>query len=149
MATARNPYDPVYSNAYDARSYDFLVGYPFGEYTDQQATKLPGRFNVDWLETASQHIITAEVPGMNKEDIKVQVEDGQALEISYERIRKKTEEADKWHRSECLSGKCMRKFALPDNAAADQVNARLENGLLIVMMGKKVNDKIKPVEIAG
>ncbi|KAH7847696.1 hypothetical protein Vadar_029175 [Vaccinium darrowii] len=94
---------------------------------------------VDWKETTKAHVFVADLPGLKKEDVKVEVSDG-LLQISGER---KVEEEDdrkednKWHRVERCRGKFSRSFRLPDNAKADEVKASMENGVLTVTVPKQ------------
>lgn len=43
--------------------------------------------SVDWKETATEHVFKADMPGLRKEDVRVQVEDGQTLSIGGQRRR--------------------------------------------------------------
>nr|CAD1826862.1 unnamed protein product [Ananas comosus var. bracteatus] len=78
--------------------------------------------NVDWRETDRAHIFVAELPGVRKEDVKVEVEDGNVLKISGERVEKEEQKGDTWHRMERRRGAFLRRFRLPDDANLDDVN---------------------------
>ncbi|KAL8481792.1 hypothetical protein ACS0TY_028078 [Phlomoides rotata] len=58
-------------------------------------------------------VFTADVPGLKKEEVKVEVEEGNVLQISVERNREKEEKNDTWHRVERSSGKFL---AVVENA---------------------------------
>jgi len=91
---------------------------------------------VDWKETPEAHVFKADLPGMKKEEVKVEIEDDRVLQISRERSLEKEDKNDQWHRVERSSGKFMRRFRLPENAKMDQVKAAMENGVLTVTVPK-------------
>ncbi|KAM7276600.1 hypothetical protein ACFE04_018466 [Oxalis oulophora] len=105
----------------------------------------------DWKETPEAHVIKADLPGLKKEEVKVEVEDGRVLQISGERSRENEEKNDKWHRVERCSGKFMRRFGLPDNVKIDQVKATMENGVLTITVPKEEVKKpeVKFIDISG
>ncbi|KAK4416734.1 class I heat shock protein [Sesamum alatum] len=106
---------------------------------------------IDWKETPEAHVFKADVPGLKKEEVKVEVEDGNVLQISGERTREKEEKNDTWHRLERSSGKFLRRFRLPENAKMDQIKANMENGVLTVTVPKEEVKKpeVKAIEISG
>ncbi|KAH6829601.1 HSP20-like chaperones superfamily protein [Perilla frutescens var. hirtella] len=109
---------------------------------------------VDWKETAEAHVLKADLPGMKKEEVKVEVEDGgRVLQISGERPAEKQDEEEtkneRWHRVERPCGGFRRRFYLPANAKTDEVKAAMENGVLILTIPKKEIKKpeVKQIEI--
>ncbi|KAK4416735.1 class I heat shock protein [Sesamum alatum] len=106
---------------------------------------------IDWKETPEAHVFKADVPGLKKEEVKVEVEEGNVLQISGERTREKEEKNDTWHRLERSSGKFLRRFRLPENAKMDQIKASMENGVLTVTVPKEEVKKpeVKAIEISG
>ncbi|CAI8617996.1 unnamed protein product [Vicia faba] len=106
---------------------------------------------VDWKETPEAHVFKADLPGMKKEEVKVEIEDDSVLQISGERNVEKEDKNDEWHRVERSSGKFMRRFRLPDNAKMDQVKANMENGVLTVTIPKQEVKKpeVKTIDISG
>ncbi|KAJ7542223.1 hypothetical protein O6H91_10G098600 [Diphasiastrum complanatum] len=106
---------------------------------------------VDWLETPEAHIFKADLPGLKKEDVKVQVEDGRTLQISGERKKEEVEKTDKWHRVERTQGSFLRRFRLPENAKVEEVKAKVEDGVLTVTVPKieKPKHEVKPIEISS
>ncbi|XP_028096318.1 17.8 kDa class I heat shock protein-like [Camellia sinensis] len=93
---------------------------------------------IDWKETPEANIFKADLLGMKKEEVKVEVEEGRVLQISGERSKKHEEKNDKWHCIERSSGKFRRRFRLLENAKFDQVKATMENGVLTMTVPKEV-----------
>ncbi|KMT18438.1 hypothetical protein BVRB_2g025830 [Beta vulgaris subsp. vulgaris] len=106
---------------------------------------------IDWRETPEAHEFKADLPGLKKDEVKVEVEDGQVLQISGERSKETEEESDKWHRVERSSGKFMRRFRLPDNADMEGIRANMEHGVLTVTVPKlqERQPDIKSIDISG
>ncbi|XP_057477110.1 18.2 kDa class I heat shock protein-like [Actinidia eriantha] len=142
------------SNVFDPFSLDVwdpFQGLPFvGGGADRETSAL-ANVRIDWKEKPEAHIIQADLPGLNKEEVKVEVEDCRILQISGEKKREKEEKTDKWHRVERSVGKFVRRFRLPENVRMDQIKATMENGVLNVIIPKqeKKQPEVKPIEISG
>ena len=103
--------------------------------------------SVDVSETDTQFHIEVELPGMNKEDITIDLEKSR-LTISGERKRENKEEGKNFHRLESHYGTFSRSFYLPDTINEETVNAKYENGILNITIDKS-EDKVKRnIEIA-
>lgn len=88
---------------------------------------------VDINESDKDFLITVEVPQIDKDDIKVQVQNGM-LNISGE--RKYENEDKKAHRIERYYGSFQRSFKLPDNVKEDEIHADHKNGVLYLSLPK-------------
>ncbi|XP_054795510.1 17.3 kDa class I heat shock protein-like [Prosopis cineraria] len=144
------------SNVFDPFSFD--VWDPFKDFPFPPALSTSFQENsafvstrIDWKETPEAHVFKADLPGLKKEEVKVEVEDERVLQISGERNVEKEDKNDKWHRVERSSGKFMRRFRLPENAKMDQVKASMENGVLTVTVPKTEVKKpdVKAIDISG
>ncbi|KAK9186267.1 hypothetical protein WN943_026631 [Citrus x changshan-huyou] len=93
---------------------------------------------VDWKETPEAHVFKADLPGVKKEEVKVEVEveDDRVLQISGQRKIEKEDRNDTWHRVERSSGAFSRRFRLLENVEVDQIKASMENGVLTVTVPK-------------
>ncbi|XP_051182068.1 17.9 kDa class I heat shock protein-like [Lolium perenne] len=156
------------SNVFDPFSLDLFDpfdGFPFGSgssssgggslfpsfpRTSSETVAFAGA-RIDWKETPEAHVFKADVPGLKKEDVKVEVEDGNVLQISGERNKEQEEKTDTWHRVERSCGRFLRRFRLPENARAEQIKASMENGVLTVTVPKEEAKKpeVKSVQISG
>ncbi|MCL7030241.1 hypothetical protein MKW94_007775 [Papaver nudicaule] len=139
------------SNVFDPFSLDIwdpFQGFPFS--TAKETSQLANT-RIDWKETPEAHIFRADLPGVKKEEVKVEVEEGRVLQISGERSRESEEKNDKWHRVERSSGKFLRRFRLPENAKMEEVKATMDNGVLTVCVPKVEQKKpeVKSIEIGG
>ncbi|KAK4403321.1 class I heat shock protein [Sesamum angolense] len=138
-------FDPLSMDLWDPFR-DWPVSVSSSDETSQLAAT-----RIDWKETPEAHVFKADVPGLKKEEVKVEVEEGNVLQISGERTREKEEKNDTWHRVERSSGKFFRRFRLPENAKMDQIKASMENGVLTVTVPKEEVKKaeVKAIEISG
>ena len=101
---------------------------------------------VDIKEKENEIDIKAELPGIEKDKVKVEIEDG-TLKISGEKVEEKEEKDTKYYRSERRYGKFQRMFRLPDNIDTDKIGAKFENGVLSITLPKKEVKKTKAVKI--
>ncbi|MBA0690820.1 hypothetical protein Goshw_023340 [Gossypium schwendimanii] len=144
------------SNVFDPFSLDIwdpFKDFPLSSSLTSQTPETSAFVNtrIDWKETPEAHVFKADVPGLKKEEVKVEVEDDRVLQISGERNIEKEDKNDTWHRVERSSGKFMRRFRLPENAKMDQIKASMENGVLTVTVPKLEVKKpdVKAIDISG
>jgi len=98
----------------------------------------------DILEDQDHFFIKCDLPGIKKEDVKIQFTNGK-LSISGDRQVEKEKKDRNYHRIERVTGKFFRSFQLPDLIHADQITAEFENGQLTISIPK--SEAVKPKEI--
>jgi len=101
---------------------------------------------VDIRETEDAIVVHAELPGIDKKDVKVDVKDG-VLTISGERNYKKDVKEENVHRVERSYGSFSRSFSLPTHVDVGKVQARLEDGVLEVRLPKTDTAKPKSIQV--
>ncbi|WMV45129.1 hypothetical protein MTR67_038514 [Solanum verrucosum] len=124
---------------------------PFPISTNAREVSAFANAKIDWKETPEAHVFKVDVPGIKKEEVKVEVEQGRILQISGERSREQEEKNDQWHRMERSSGKFLRRFRLPENTKTGEIKAVMENGVLTVTLPKEEEKKheVKAIDISG
>ena len=100
---------------------------------------------VDIRETEDALQMQVELPGIAKEDVKLEVKDG-VLTVSGERRYEKDVKEENVHRIERAYGHFTRSFSLPRNVNAETVEATMKDGVLHVKLPKL--DSAKPKAIA-
>jgi HSP20 family protein len=97
----------------------------------------PVRIKLDVKEDDKAYVVSAEIPGVKKEDIQVSI-DGNQVAISAEVKRHKEEkQGEKTLRTERFYGKVYRAFALAQDVDQEQAQARYENGVLELTLPKR------------
>jgi HSP20 family protein len=92
--------------------------------------------------------ITAELPGLNKDDVKLEIDNGMLL-VRGEKKEKKEEKTDKMYLLERSYGLFERSFTLPPNLDLDRAKAEFENGVLSVKVPKQAAKNGRKLEIVG
>ena len=102
---------------------------------------------VDVLESKDSYLIHAELPGMKKDDIKVEVKDG-ALVLSGERKSEKPAEGIEYRHTERVAAKFWRSFTLPETVKQDGIEASYKDGVLEIRVPKVEKAKPRQIEIS-
>ena len=102
---------------------------------------------VDIKEDDNNYLIRADVPGVDKQDIEVRLENG-VLSISGEKKTQKEEgEGTINHRTERYYGSFFRRFTLPTTVQSDKVDASYKDGVLSLTIPKAEKPKPKAIQI--
>jgi len=128
------------------RNYDFLDNFFDNLWLEEGNvnTYFP---KVDIKEDENNIIVEADLPGLDKKDINVHVENN-TLSISGSREVKKEEKEKGWHRSERQYGKFERSFYLGENVDSQKIKAEFDKGVLKISVPKKEEAKPKAIDIA-
>ncbi|NMC44835.1 MAG: Hsp20/alpha crystallin family protein [candidate division Zixibacteria bacterium] len=101
---------------------------------------------VDIAESENDYTLTFELPGIDKKDIKVGIEDG-VLTVSGERKLSREEKGENFIRTEIAGGSFSRSFTLPKTVDVAKISAEYKDGLLTVKLGKSDVAKPKQIEV--
>lgn len=101
---------------------------------------------IELSEMEKDYKLRAEIPGMSKEDIHVEVKDG-SLRMWGEKKSEKQEKGENCSYSERTYGSFERVFRLPTHADADKINAAYKNGVLELTIPKTEEAKPKQIDV--
>jgi HSP20 family protein len=150
MVWRRYPFDSMWSEMENMRaelenmfqmassSGRFL---PPGGVTDRMLPSLRGEFRVDVREHDDEVIVVADLPGVEKEHVSLQLVNPRTLEISCERKGEKEEKSEGYYVRERTYGSMQRMVVLPTDVTEKDANASFKNGVLEVRFNKS---KISP-----
>ncbi len=142
MAITRREQNPV---RYNTNPWRDLLGWdPFGDMRPGNPTFSPS-FEVK--ETKDQFVVRADIPGVEEKDIDVSLHNG-VLSVTGARTGEQRKEGEAYYLYERQFGSFTRSFSLPDTADADKVDARLENGVLTVTIGKREEAKPRKITLS-
>lgn len=100
----------------------------------------------DVTEDNEHYLMTIDLPGFKKEDIKIEMNDN-VLTISGERRREVKQDEGKAHRFERSYGTFKRSFSLPTTVSGDKIEANYEDGVLSLYLPKTPVAKARTIEI--
>lgn len=102
----------------------------------------------DLTESEQGYNMHADIPGINKEDIELSIEDG-CLVIRAEKKHVHEEKNDRVHSMERSFGTIQRRMPLPSDADVDKATSELKNGVLCVSFPKKPTSSTKKLTISS
>ena len=100
---------------------------------------------MDISETEQAYVIHAELPGVQKEDIKISISEDKILSISGEKKKSEQVQDENFVRMERFYGTFLRTFTLPEHIQSSSIKADFTNGILEISLPK--SELIKPKEI--
>ncbi len=101
---------------------------------------------VDVREEEDKYVIQADVPGMKPEDLEVTLDNG-VLSIRGERSEEKDDSSGGVRHIERAYGSFVRRFSLPEAASDEDVDARVDQGVLTLTIKKKQEGRPRKIEV--
>ena len=101
---------------------------------------------VDIKEEPTRFVLLADIPGVNPEDIEVQMDKG-ILTVKGERSIERVDESENFSRIERRHGSFHRRFALPDSADPDNISASGRNGVLQISIPKRPETTPRRIQV--
>ena len=102
--------------------------------------------SVDITEDDGNYVVTAELPGVKREDVNVELEED-VLTIRGEKRSEREEKGERSRRVERSYGSFVRCFALPADADAERIEASFRDGVLQLVIPRTGERKAQPVAI--
>ena len=102
---------------------------------------------VNICETNDNYELEFNVPGRKKEDFKITV-DKNILTVSFEKTEEQKEEKKQFIKREFITQSFKRSFTLDEKIDAEKIDAKYENGILMLTLPKKEELKVVPKEIS-
>jgi HSP20 family protein len=119
---------------------DLLTWDPY----DRAVSTFNPRFEIK--ERDDGFLFTADMPGVKEEDLDISLQNG-VMTLSGTRVAEKRQENETYYAYEREYGSFSRSFALPDYADPEKIEAKLDNGVLFVVVGKRSEAKPRKVQL--
>ena len=103
---------------------------------------------VDVQETDDAYLVAADIPGLKKEDIQIEILED-TLSIQGTRSHGSEEKKENYHRTERNYGSFKRGFRIPGGFQHDKVKATFTDGVLRLTLPKMDEQKAKQIEVSG
>ncbi|MFA6468840.1 MAG: Hsp20/alpha crystallin family protein [Bacteroidota bacterium] len=101
---------------------------------------------VDIIENNDNYVLKAELPGMNKDDVKITLENN-VLTIRGEKKNEMETKGENFHRVERSYGSFERNFTMPGTIKVNDIDAQYKDGVLTLMMPKAEEAKPKVIDV--
>jgi HSP20 family protein len=139
------------ADLYDAsqRDFDTLLGRFFGNRMLENGN-YPAPYGVDVREDADHIYVEAEVPGYKKDEIDINLENQTLTIVAEHKEDKQNKEGDKaeWLLRERRYSRFQRSFTLPPTVDSQSVQAKLNDGILMVTLNKREESKPRRIQVA-
>lgn len=150
MATSGNPLMQLH-NEIDRLFNESFRGFPNMMFNPDwpDMTSLILKPNIDIKDTDENYIVNVEIPGVTRDDVDIRI-DGNLMAISGEKKQEKKEEKENYQCIERQYGSFERMLTLPQDADADNIEAKFKDGILTVKIRRKahpVSKESRKVEV--
>ena len=139
-------WDPYHEVDEFLEKYSKPVDWPFRGGKNLTSRTSDWAPRVDISETDEKFIVRAELPGIDRKDININIED-HVLSIRGESKQEKAEENEQFQRIERYYGTYCRSFSLPENVDEEKIEAGFKDGLLTLSIPKTGSSKPKSIEV--
>ena len=116
--------------------------------SDEPAATTSWSPSVDIFETEGEIVVKSELPGMDRKDISLHLENN-VLTLRGERKFEKETKEENYHRIERSYGNFSRSFSIPATVDEEQIRADYKDGVLKIVLPKKEQAKPKQIKIAS
>jgi HSP20 family protein len=123
-----------------------LMNMALGDFTNLETTDIPWTPLADFRETDNAYIINAELPGVGRDQIQVEVQDRE-LVITGEIRDAGDGNGSRRHRSSRRTGRFEYRTYLPSDIKPDKVSAKLHDGIITVTVPKSEGAKPRHIQI--
>ena len=120
---------------------------PAGSMSDRMLPAIRGEFRVDVREHDDEVIVVADLPGVEKDAVSLQLQNPRALEISCERRSENEKKDEGFYMRERIFGTMNRLVALPVDVTESDARASFKNGVLEVTLKKTPRARKTQIEI--
>lgn len=131
-----------------SRMFDELWNWNWPTVEAAEATPVVFAPRVEVRDEKDAIVLTAELPGVEKDNISVQLENG-VLTLSGEKKQESEVKENGFYRSERVYGQFKRSFTLPDAVDPNKIDAEFRNGVLKLTMAKKPEAAPKLITVRG
>ena len=114
------------------------------EWVDKTSSTAPA---VNVIETDKEYKVEISAPGLTRDDFKIDINEDNELTVSMEKKVEKNEESEKegkkhtYLRREFSYSSFRQRMILPDNVNVDNIDAKMENGVLTIDIPKKTEEE--------
>ncbi len=136
-------------------SPELVMGDVFGDFDNivnsflrpTVATTVNFQPSCDIKETRNHYLVSFDMPGVKKEDIKIEVENNQLVISGERQYEVKDQDGETTLRHERAYGKFERSFALPATVNSEKIEAHYENGVLNIAIPKAESAKARTIQV--